>query len=124
MQFGVCLPHRWKYASARLIADVAQEAESLRFDSVWVTGHVIVPVTYVERGHILYEALIKLAFEDRGDGHDRPGGANPEPDGPAREDLLLWQMRLFAREIMPAFRPGPLFPRIAATRNRRHSDLP
>ncbi len=62
MQFGVCLPHRWKYASARLIADVAQEAESLRFDSVWVTDHVIVPVHHVERGHIFYEALITLAF--------------------------------------------------------------
>src|SRR5437660_6894467 len=62
MQFGVCLPHRWKYASAQLIADVAQEAESLRFDSVWVTAHVIVPVHHVERGHIFYEALMTLAF--------------------------------------------------------------
>src|SRR5262249_52574513 len=62
MQFGLCLPHRWKYASARLIADVAQEAESLRFDSVWVTDHVIVPVHHVERGHIFYEALMTLAF--------------------------------------------------------------
>src|SRR4030095_166256 len=62
MQFGICLPHRWKYASARLIADVAQEAESLRFDSVWVTDHVIVPMHHVERGHIFYEALITLAF--------------------------------------------------------------
>ena len=62
MQFGVCLPHRWKYASARLIADVAQEAESLRFDSVWVTDHIIVPVHHVERGHIFYEALMTLAF--------------------------------------------------------------
>jgi probable F420-dependent oxidoreductase len=62
MQFGVCLPHRWKYASARLIADVAQEAESLRFDSVWVTDHVIVPVHHVERGHIFYDALMTLAF--------------------------------------------------------------
>jgi len=61
MQFGVCLPHRWKYASAQLIADVAQEAESLRYDSVWVTDHVIVPVNHVERGHIFYEALITLA---------------------------------------------------------------
>jgi probable F420-dependent oxidoreductase len=62
MQFGVCLPHRWKYASARLIADVAQEAESLRFNSVWVTDHVLVPVHHVERGHIFYEALMTLAF--------------------------------------------------------------
>jgi probable F420-dependent oxidoreductase len=61
MQFGVCLPHRWKYASARLIADAAQEAESLGFDSVWVTDHVLVPVHHVERGHIFYEALITLA---------------------------------------------------------------
>src|SRR5262249_56517452 len=62
MQFGVCLPHRWKYASAQLIADVAQEAESLHFDSVWVTDHVIVPVHHVERGHIFYEALMTLAY--------------------------------------------------------------
>jgi len=62
MRFGVCLPHRWTYASARLIADVAQEAESLGFDSVWVTDHVIVPVHHVERGHIFYEALITLAY--------------------------------------------------------------
>src|SRR5262249_30543029 len=41
---------------------VAQEAESLRFDSVWVTDHILVPVNHVERGHIFYEALITLAF--------------------------------------------------------------
>src|SRR5438128_10768165 len=62
MKFGICLPHRWKYASARLIADVAQEAESLRFDSVWVTDHVIVPMHHVEGGHIYYDALMTLAF--------------------------------------------------------------
>ena len=62
MKFGICLPHRWKYSSARLIADVAQEAELLRFDSVWVTDHVIVPLHHVERCHIFYEALTTLAF--------------------------------------------------------------
>jgi len=63
MQFGVCLPHRWKYASARLIADVAQEAESLRFriqcGSRTTSSY---PAPCRARATFFYEALMTLAF--------------------------------------------------------------
>ena len=62
MQFGVCLPHRWLYASADTIASFAREAEALGYDSLWVTDHIFVPEGRMERGHIFFEALMTLSY--------------------------------------------------------------
>jgi len=60
--FGVILPHRWLYASADSIVSYARLVEELGFKHVWVTDHVGVPPSHLERGHIFYEALTTLSF--------------------------------------------------------------
>lgn len=44
MQFGIALPHIGPAASPEAIIEVAQEAENLRFDSVWVLDRLLWPL--------------------------------------------------------------------------------
>jgi len=62
LRFGVCLPHRWNYASKNNISRIAIRAEELGYESIWVTDHIIVPETHVERGTTFYEALTTLSY--------------------------------------------------------------
>ena len=41
MRFGFVLPNNWGLADARVVADLAAEAEDLGLDSVWVNHHVL-----------------------------------------------------------------------------------
>jgi len=43
MDFGICVPHYGKPLEIERILDIARRAETLGFDSVWVTDHIIVP---------------------------------------------------------------------------------
>lgn len=43
MDVGICIPHYGKPIEIGRILDIAQRAETLDFDSVWVTDHIIVP---------------------------------------------------------------------------------
>src|SRR5207253_10505057 len=43
--FGVSLPGRGPLAKPELILKIAERADSLRFDSVFVTDHVVLPVS-------------------------------------------------------------------------------
>jgi len=43
VRFGICLPHYGKAMEPAGMKLFAEEAESLGFDSIWVTDHVIVP---------------------------------------------------------------------------------
>ena len=43
MDFGICVPHYGKSLEIGRILDVAKQAETLGFDSVWVTDHILVP---------------------------------------------------------------------------------
>jgi probable F420-dependent oxidoreductase len=55
MEFGICVPHYGKVLDiGKIIANV-QYAETLGFDSVWVTDHIIVPQTMdlIYRDHML-----------------------------------------------------------------------
>jgi probable F420-dependent oxidoreductase len=63
MQFGVCLPNFpfGVQPSTEAIVTVAQAAERLRYDSVWVSDHVLVPEDRPRYGH-LYEVLTTLAY--------------------------------------------------------------
>jgi probable F420-dependent oxidoreductase len=46
MQFGVCLPGRGALAKPEVLARLAQHADRLRFTSLFVTDHVVIPATY------------------------------------------------------------------------------
>jgi probable F420-dependent oxidoreductase len=63
MKFGVCLPNfPFGVRPTRdAILEVAQEAESLGFDSVWVSDHILVPNDKPRYGR-LFEALSTLAY--------------------------------------------------------------
>lgn len=63
MQFGVCLP-TFPFGAAPTadrIAEVAQAAEELGFDSVWASDHLLPPAVRPRYG-ILYECLTTLAY--------------------------------------------------------------
>lgn len=63
MEFGVMLPHYRPVASAWAITRMAQAAEDMGYDSVWVTDLITVPNNAVARfGPTFYESLTVLAF--------------------------------------------------------------
>src|SRR5947209_4410978 len=63
MRFGVVLPHFRAVASASALRDVAQAAEALGFDSLWVTDRAAVPAGPIaERfGPLFFDPLVTLA---------------------------------------------------------------
>ena len=63
MHFGVGIPHFRQAASAEAIVTVAQQAEALGFDSVWVSDHIVVPHSAIARfGEVFFEPLTTLAY--------------------------------------------------------------
>jgi probable F420-dependent oxidoreductase len=63
MHFGVGLPHFRQMASAEAIVTVAQQAEALGFDSVWVTDHIVIPHSAIPRfGEAFFELFATLAY--------------------------------------------------------------
>ncbi len=63
MHFGVGLPHFRQMASAEAIVTVAQRAEALGFDSVWVTDHIVIPHSAIPRfGETFFELFATLAY--------------------------------------------------------------
>ena len=62
MHVGVILPNFSRPAEPRTLAEVAQAAEELGFDSIWTTDHLLMPKGMEEPyGHI-YELLTTLAY--------------------------------------------------------------
>ena len=60
---GVVLPTYRRPATAENIRLAAQTSESLGFDSVWVTDHVVVPSASVEAfGPAFYEAVTVMTY--------------------------------------------------------------
>jgi probable F420-dependent oxidoreductase len=63
MQFGLSLPHFRQVASPAAIRRVAQCAEQLGFDGIWVSDHIVIPHSAVDRfGSMFYEPLTVLGF--------------------------------------------------------------
>jgi probable F420-dependent oxidoreductase len=63
MQFGLSLPHFWRVASPEAIRRVAQRAEHLGYDGIWVSDHIVIPDSAVNRfGSVFYEPLTVLGF--------------------------------------------------------------
>jgi len=63
MQFGLSLPHFRQVASPEAIRRVAQQAEHLGYDGIWVSDHIVIPDSAVDRfGSVFYEPLTVLAF--------------------------------------------------------------
>jgi len=63
LKVGVVLPTYRRLATAENIRLAAQMSESLGFDSVWVTDHVIVPSASVDAfGPAFYEAVTVMSY--------------------------------------------------------------
>lgn len=73
MKFGVPLPTFRQVASPDAIRQVAERAEALGFDGVWVSDHIIIPASEFDRfassfgdstgiGGLIYEPLTVLGF--------------------------------------------------------------
>ena len=63
MKIGVVLPTYRRLASGENIARAAQTCESLGFDSVWVTDHIIVPSAHLDAfGPTFFEATSVMAY--------------------------------------------------------------
>jgi probable F420-dependent oxidoreductase len=64
MQFGVQVPHFRQFASPGAIQAVAQRAEELGYDSVWVTDHIVIPNMPETRrfGTLFYDAILALTW--------------------------------------------------------------
>jgi len=63
MKFGFHLPHFGPEASPDAIIAVAQKAEALGFDSIWVLDHLIMPDVHVDKFTAnVYEPLTVLSF--------------------------------------------------------------
>jgi probable F420-dependent oxidoreductase len=63
MQFGLSLPHFQQLASPEAIRRVAQRAEQLGYDGIWVSDHIVIPASAVDRfGRVFYEPLTVLAY--------------------------------------------------------------
>jgi probable F420-dependent oxidoreductase len=63
LKVGVVLPTYRRLATAENIRRAAQLSESLGFDSVWVTDHVVVPSASVEAfGPTFYEAVTVMSY--------------------------------------------------------------
>ena len=63
MRFGLSLPHFRQVASPEVIRQVAQRAEHLGYDGIWVSDHIVIPDSAVGRfGSMFYEPLTVLGF--------------------------------------------------------------
>ena len=63
LQVGVVIPTYRRLATAENIRLAAQLSESLGFDSIWVTDHIVVPATSVEAfGPAFYEAVTVMSY--------------------------------------------------------------
>ncbi len=62
MKFGVAVPNYGKYAAKTEIVKMAQIAEELGFDSIWVSDHVIIPETHKGFGYVFYDPFITLSY--------------------------------------------------------------
>jgi probable F420-dependent oxidoreductase len=63
MRFGLSLPHFRQVASPEVIRRAAQRAEHIGYDGIWVSDHIVIPDSAVDRfGSMFYEPLTVLGF--------------------------------------------------------------
>jgi probable F420-dependent oxidoreductase len=62
MQFGVALPHFSQLATREALVRTAREAESLGYDSVWTTDHVLMATDQPEPYGRVIEAFVSLTY--------------------------------------------------------------
>src|SRR3972149_5210821 len=62
MKFGIVLPNFGQDATRLSIVDTTLAAESLGFDSVWVTDHLALPQSNARQYGLIFEAVTTLSY--------------------------------------------------------------
>ena len=98
LKVGVILPTYRRLATAENIRRAAQLSESLGFDSIWVTDHVVVPSASLEAfGRTFYEAVTVMSYVAGITGRVQIGAAILIV--PYRHPLVLAKMLATADEL-------------------------
>src|SRR5947208_16553819 len=63
MEIGISLPHFRHLASTEAIRRIAQYAEAIGLDSIWVTDHILLTDAQTKRlGTVFYEPIATLIY--------------------------------------------------------------
>jgi probable F420-dependent oxidoreductase len=62
MKFGIAVPNFGIYAKRDEILEVSELAEDLRYDSLWVSDHVVIPASHKVFGDTFHDPLAILAY--------------------------------------------------------------
>ena len=62
MKFGIAVPNFGLYANREQILEISGLAEELRYDSLWVSDHVVIPVPHKVFGDTFHDPLVTLAY--------------------------------------------------------------
>ncbi len=62
MKYGIALPNFGKYSQKESIIELAQAAEALDYDSIWVSDHVVIPTSHQGFGDKFLDPLTTLTF--------------------------------------------------------------
>jgi len=62
MKFGIAVPNFGLYANREQILEVSGLAQELRYDSLWVSDHVVIPASHKVFGDTFHDPLVTLAY--------------------------------------------------------------
>jgi probable F420-dependent oxidoreductase len=62
VRFGVCIPQSGRFLDPDVVGRLAGEIESLGYDTIWVSDHIIVPVGESYIPELMHEPLALLAW--------------------------------------------------------------
>lgn len=62
MKYGVCVPQSGRFLNPAVVGSLATEIESLGYDTIWVSDHVIVPVGESYIPELMHEPLALLSW--------------------------------------------------------------
>jgi probable F420-dependent oxidoreductase len=62
MKFGIAVPNFGLYANREQILEISALAEELRYDSLWVSDHIVIPASHKVFGDTFHDPLVTLAY--------------------------------------------------------------
>lgn len=62
MKFGIVLPNFGLYSNREQMIEISGLAEELRYDSLWVSDHVVIPASHKVFGDTFHDPLVTIAY--------------------------------------------------------------
>ncbi len=62
MKIGIAVPNFGAFAGVEQITEIAVLTEELRYDSLWVSDHVVLPASHKVFGDTFFDPLVTLAY--------------------------------------------------------------